>query len=157
MRVMHGKTLGDDKDSIHRDGCDGLNMQIGTRKKDVRIGNNRTKSPIPHRHRVPHQRTLLASVMDDGGSRCGEIERRADADRYVERQPVRGVKAAGGRLQIERRKIGPHPVELERTRDVEWISDMLAAEDRSSASQLRNQPNFGLAADVRSGTGLRQG
>ena len=77
--------------------------------------------------------------MDDGGSRRGEIERRTDADRHVQRQPVRSVEATGRRLQIERRKIGPHPVELECTRDVEGISDTLTAEYRSSASQFRNQ------------------
>ena len=74
--------------------------------------------------------------MDAGVVR---MKRRAGADRHVQRQPVGGVKAAGRRLQIERRKIGPHPVELECARDMERISHMLAAEYRSSASQLRNQ------------------
>ena len=97
--VMHGKSLGHDQDCIGGDGCNGRNLQIGARKKDVRIGNHRAKSPILHRHRVPHQRTLLAPVMDDGGSLRGEIERRAGADRHVQRQPVRGVKSSGRRLQ----------------------------------------------------------
>jgi hypothetical protein len=88
---------------------------------------------------MTHHRTNASSVMNDGGCLRGKIERGTSADDKIEHQPIRGIEPAGCRLKIKSGKIGPHPVELEGTRYMERISDMLAAEHRSSRGQFGNQ------------------
>ena len=55
LECMAGFVGTRNQDCIGGDSCNGRNMQIGSLKKDVRIGNNRAESPILHRHRVPHR------------------------------------------------------------------------------------------------------
>ncbi len=77
------------------------------------------------------------------------MQRRAGADNKIKRQPVGGVEAAGRRLKIQRREIGPHAVEVKWTGDVEGIADMLAAEHGSATRKFRDRQNFGLSAGLK--------
>jgi hypothetical protein len=77
------------------------------------------------------------------------MERSTGADDKIKRQPVRGIEAAGRRLKIQCREIGPHPIELKGPRDVERISDMLAAEHGSPTGELRDQQSLRCAAGVK--------
>ncbi len=56
------------------------------------------------------------------------MKRRAVADSKIKSQSICSVEPAGRRLKIKRCEVGPLPVELKRTRDVERISEALAAQ-----------------------------
>ena len=149
MRVVHRKAVSQDEDCIGCNSCGGYDLQIGPRKQNVGVGDHRAERIVFHHHRLAHLRTVRPPVMNDGRGLRGEMERGTGADDKIKRQPVCGVESAGRRLKIQRREIGPHPVELEWTGDVEGISDMLAAEHGSSAGEFGDQQNFRAAAGVK--------
>ena len=124
-------------------------LQIGAGKENVRIGNHRAERVVLHRHRLAHVRTVRPPVMNDGRGLRGEMKRCTGADDQIKRQAVGGVEPAGRRLKIQRRKIGPHPVELKWTGDMKGISDMLATEHGSTAGEFGDQQNFRLAAGLK--------
>src|SRR6266851_8370309 len=157
MRVVRRKALRHDEDCTLCDSCDGSDVETAVGKKDVRIRNNGTKSTVLHRHRIMHRRTNPSPVMHDGRRLSGEVERGTGADDQIEFQPIAGVKPTRGRLKIEGREIGSHPVELECTRHMKRIADMLPAEHGFAASQFRNQQSFCFAARLKPERGRRQG
>src|SRR5207237_7177654 len=96
-----------------------------------------------------HHRTNPSPVMHDGRRLSGEVERGTRPDNNIEFQPIAGVKPTRSRLKIESRKIGSHPVELECTRHMKRIADMLPAEHGFVASQFCNQQSFCFAARLK--------
>ena len=87
--------------------------------------------------------------MHDGRCLRGKIERGAGPYDEIKRQPVSGIEPAGRRLKIKRRQIRPFAVELECTRHMKGIPDMLVAQHGSSAGEFGNQQNLRLAAGLK--------